>query len=250
MVVACQLSILQGTRALQTACSDRRLSTPNFHPRLTTAAGASYQYPNQRRLAMAINMALKRARKAAHRKQMAAQKRRVELLEASLPARVLRSAEAPIQHCLLTKSLFEDGIGTLILARGSISLHMGSFLLDTFCLGIKDVVFKQMDAEDFETYVDAFDAAAGMTSVDPSYARKLLRELAAWSQTIGFAPHRELAAVERNFRRDRCRCERRGLSLRPEWEALLYSWPSRYRFRQPPADRTAAEIRRRRWLRL
>lgn len=148
---------------------------------------------------MASNMVLKRARKAAHRKQMLAQRRRVELLEAGLPARVLRAAETPIQHCLLTKSLFEDGIGSLILARGAISLHVASFLLDTFCLGIKDVVFKQMNAESFEMCVDAFGAATGMTSVDPSYARKLLRDLAAWSRTIGFAPHRELAAVERIF---------------------------------------------------
>ena len=36
-------------------------------------------------------------------------------------------------------------------------------------------------------------------SVDPSYARKLLRDLAAWSLSIGFAPHRDFAAVERLF---------------------------------------------------
>ena len=45
---------------------------------------------------MATNMALKRARKAQRRKQVVAQKRRAEALEASLPARVLRAAGAPI----------------------------------------------------------------------------------------------------------------------------------------------------------
>src|SRR2546430_2481500 len=30
-------------------------------------------------------------------------------------------------------------------------------------------------------------------------ARKLLRDLAAWSQSIGFAPHRDFAVVERMF---------------------------------------------------
>jgi hypothetical protein len=48
-------------------------------------------------------------------------------------------------------------------------------------------------------YVEAASMAAPMVSVDPSYARKLLRELAAWSQSIGFTPHREFAAVERMF---------------------------------------------------
>jgi hypothetical protein len=150
---------------------------------------------------MATNMALKRARKAQRRKQVVAQKRRTEISEASLPARVLRAAHAPIQHCFLTESVFDIGMGTLILARGATPHHvaLSSFLIDTFCLGIKDVMFESVESEVFEMYINAADAGSPIVSVDPSYARKLLRDLAAWSQSIGFAPHRDFAAVERMF---------------------------------------------------
>jgi hypothetical protein len=150
---------------------------------------------------MATNMALKRARKAQRRKQVVAQKRRAEVLEASLPVRVLRAADAPIQHCFLTESLFEIGMGTLVLARGATPHHIAvsSFLIDVFCLGIKDVMFESFEREDFEMYMEATDAGSPMVSVDPTFARKLLRDLAAWSQSIGFAPHRDFAAVERVF---------------------------------------------------
>ena len=150
---------------------------------------------------MAPNMALKRARKAQRRKQVVAQKRRAEVLEASLPARVLRAANAPIRHCLLTESVFDIGMGTLVLARGATPRHLAvsAFLIDVFCLGIKDVMFESFEREDFEMYMEATDAGSPMVSVDPSYARKLLRDLAAWSQSIGFAPHRDFAAVERVF---------------------------------------------------
>jgi hypothetical protein len=150
---------------------------------------------------MATNMALKRARKAQRRKQVVAQKRRTEVLEASLPARVLRAAHSPIQHCFLTESVFDIGMGTLVLARGATRHHiaLSSFLIDVFCLGIKDVMFESVESEVFEMYMDATDAGSPMVSVDPSYARKLLRDLAAWSQSIGFAPHRDFAAVERLF---------------------------------------------------
>ncbi len=150
---------------------------------------------------MATNMALKRGRKAQRRKQVVAQKRRAEILEASLPARVLRAAHAPIQHCFLTESVFDVGMGTLVLARGATPHHvaLSSFLIDTFCLGIKDVMFESVESEVFEMYMDATDAGSPIVSVDPSYARKLLRDLAAWSQSIGFAPHRDFAAVERMF---------------------------------------------------
>ncbi len=150
---------------------------------------------------MATNIALKRARKAQRRKQVVAQKRRAEALEASLPARVLRAADAPIQHCFLTESVFEIGMGTLVLARGATPHHvtLSSFLIDVFCLGIKDVMFESVESEVFEMYMDATDAMSPVVSVDPGYARKLLRDLAAWSQSIGFAPHRDFAAVERMF---------------------------------------------------
>ena len=150
---------------------------------------------------MATNMALKRARKAQRRKQVVAQKRRAEALEASLPARVLRAAHAPIQHCFLTESVFDVGMGTLVLARGATPHHLAlsSFLIDVFCLGIKDVMFESVEREVFEMYMDATDARSPVVSVDPGYARKLLRDLAAWSQSIGFEPHRDFAAVERMF---------------------------------------------------
>jgi hypothetical protein len=150
---------------------------------------------------MATNMALKRGRKAQRRKQIVAQKRQIETLEASLPARVLRAAQAPIQHCLLTEDLFETGMGTLILARGATPHHLafGSFLLDVFCLGIKDVMFESLESNEFAMYVEATDAGSPLVSITPSDARKLLRGLAVWSQSIGFPPHREFAAVERIF---------------------------------------------------
>jgi hypothetical protein len=147
------------------------------------------------------NMALKRARKAQKRKQVVAQKRRVEALESSLPARVLRVAHAPIQGCFVTEELFEVGIGTLILARGVTRHHvaLSSFLIDVFCLGIKDVMFEAVEGDVFEMYLEATNAGSPLAAVDPAYARKLLRDLAAWSQSIGFAPHSDFAAVEPIF---------------------------------------------------
>jgi hypothetical protein len=107
----------------------------------------------------------------------------------------------PIERKLLTKSVFDIGMGTLVLARGATSHHiaLGSFLIDVFCLGIKDVMFQSLERESFERYLDATDAGSPLVSVDPGYARKLLRDLAAWSQSIGFAPPRDFTAVERMF---------------------------------------------------
>jgi len=60
---------------------------------------------------MATNMALKRARKAQRRKQVVAEKRKLEVFTSSLEGMVRRAAALPIQHCLLTEAIFENGLG-------------------------------------------------------------------------------------------------------------------------------------------
>jgi hypothetical protein len=150
---------------------------------------------------MATNLAQKRARKMQRRKQVLMQKKRAEALETSLRARVLRAAQFPIQDCLLTENVFDIGMGTLILTRGATlnRVTFGAFLIDVFCLGIKDVTFESVEREAFDLYLAATGIASPLIGVDPSYARKLLRDLSAWSQSIGFAPHRDFAAVEPVF---------------------------------------------------
>jgi hypothetical protein len=76
---------------------------------------------------------------------------------------------------------------------------MASFLLDVFCLGIKDVMFRSLEEDELEIYVEVTDSGSPMREVDPAWARKLLGDLAAWSQSIGFPPHADFAAVERIF---------------------------------------------------
>jgi hypothetical protein len=147
---------------------------------------------------MASNLASRRFKKAIRRKAQVAEKRRLEQLEGTLPAQVRRALAAPIRHCLLQDSLFEQGIGTLIVARGVTTdqFALGSFLLDVYCLGIKDAMFRSVGAEELAYYLDTMAAGSPLTPVDPPYARKLLRDLAAWAGAIGFAPHPDFAAVE------------------------------------------------------
>jgi hypothetical protein len=147
---------------------------------------------------MTSNIASRRFKKAVRRKAQVAEKRRLEKVEGTLPAQVRRALAAPIRHCLLQDSLFEEGIGALVVTRGASTnqLELGTFLLDAYCLGIKDVMYRSIEAEEFAYYLDISAAGSPLRPVDPAYARKLLRDLAAWAKTIGFAPHPDFSAVE------------------------------------------------------
>ena len=151
---------------------------------------------------MAPNMAQKRAAKANRRKAVLAERRRAEASESSLAGRVRRAAAGPIRHCLLQQnSMAGVGMATLIITRELApgQLAMTAFLLDTFARGIKDAFLRPVGAQQFNDQRETLEAGGPFTDIEPADARKLLRDLAAWSASLGFAPHRDFAVVERVF---------------------------------------------------
>src|SRR5258707_1258506 len=109
---------------------------------------------------MASALDRRRAAKAARRKAVVAAKRNAAGTSRSLADRVRRASVGPIDCCVLHAALFEQGNGTLILARTAADgdLMMAAFLLDVFCLGVKDVTLQSVDRSTLNFYVKAMDS--------------------------------------------------------------------------------------------
>src|SRR2546421_5736641 len=129
-----------------------------------------------REASMAKNMALKRAAKANRRKMIVAQKRKSETITGALSEQVRRAAGYPVQCCLVTEGLLERGSGVLILARGVTTdqLAVGLFLVDSFCTGIKNVIFSRIGGLEFDAMLHSLEVEVALESVEPSFARKLM----------------------------------------------------------------------------
>jgi hypothetical protein len=145
---------------------------------------------------MAPNIAHRRAAKAARRKKLLASRRAAEPV--SLAERVRRLATGELHCCLMQR---EAGINSVFLARETDTgeIAVAAFLVDAFALGIKDVFFRAMQPSDFEAFLSAALDAAQVAPVEPSYARKLVRDAAAYAGSLGLRPPREFAAIERFF---------------------------------------------------
>jgi hypothetical protein len=150
---------------------------------------------------MATNLAAKRAAKANRRKAIVAQKRTPEGAMGSSSNLLPQAAASPIRHCLLADSLFENGMGTLVLARGGTMgpVSIAAFLLDAYCLGVKDIIHQSVGSYQLPQIIDRLAGSAPLRSVEPAYARKLLHDLVHWAAAFGFHPPREFAAAERLF---------------------------------------------------
>ena len=89
------------------------------------------------------------------------------------------------------------GIGTLVVAR---KLPLGRygvavFLLDLWCIGVKDAFFHVDDSDDFEAMRDQL----GVTSepIEPARARLLLQDAVSFGAANGFPAPIEFADVAR-----------------------------------------------------
>jgi hypothetical protein len=149
-----------------------------------------------------INAQRKHA-KATKRKKILEQRHRLEAKDAGggLARKVRRAAAAPLHACLVQHSVFQSGVGMVFLSRkiGARDVALGGFLVDAYCLGVKDAMFCELDEGEMKQLLDEAGATAPLTPVDPSYARKLLRDAAAYAQSLGLPPHPDHATVELLF---------------------------------------------------
>ena len=92
----------------------------------------------------------------------------------------------------VSANLFELGIGNVVVTRfrGGGEAEIGVFLVDVFCLGVKNAYFTQASQSQYDReLLDRIMPAANRKPIDPPSARKLVEDAVAYAQHLGFAPH-------------------------------------------------------------
>jgi hypothetical protein len=110
------------------------------------------------------------------------------------------AANAPIHECIVPSNLFEAGIGNIIVSRQLPhgQLAVAFFLLDVFCLGVKDAFFQVMSVPEY-THKLQSQAEFGSQQVEPAYARKLVEDAVAYARSIGLSPHADYRSTQQIF---------------------------------------------------
>jgi hypothetical protein len=133
------------------------------------------------------------AKKAAKRKIVQAAKRDSHGGgNAESAAKRLGIMEAfPVYECLVPDGIFEVGIGNVCLTRKlpNGDLAVALFLVDAFCLGVKNALFKIMSQSQYAQALDHLSENESFAPSSPECARKLVESAEAYAADIGFAPH-------------------------------------------------------------
>lgn len=137
----------------------------------------------------------KLARKKAKRKQtLSSPKKKVSFSDRISHTKTLIVAKSsPIQECRIRKDFFSAGIGTAIIARKMSNgyIGLGVYLLDVWCLGVKNAYFTTLSEDDYNDRISEIEANEELENIHPSCLRKLIDECVGYSEKLGFKPHKD-----------------------------------------------------------
>jgi hypothetical protein len=118
---------------------------------------------------------------------------------------VVRSAEA-----YMAKSLFKNGIGHVLMCRfkSDGSVDIGVFLLDVWCLGIKNTIFTSRDARECPSIFERVFPDSDSVQIAPAKAKKLVQDLVAWTQKLGLPQYPDASKAMKVFKKvDSAECQ-------------------------------------------
>ncbi len=136
-------------------------------------------------------------------KQKAKQKekrREIARLNSTNPNIRLQGTEHwPIVACLVPTELWDVGLGSLLIARRAPDgkLVAAAFLVDVFCLGVKNAVWTVGDEMHFRSVRSAIEAHCTLREAAPEMFAKIVYQAADYGQSLGFAPHRDFRFAQR-----------------------------------------------------
>ncbi len=119
------------------------------------------------------------------------------------PTKYITSGRArllPILECWISPNWKEAGFGTVAVARkhSTGNITFGVYLLDTFCLGLKDTyaVFSKPEFEYREIIATMFTQHGGKERIDYVLAHNIIYGAVAYAEDLGFKPEKDWAVSQ------------------------------------------------------
>lgn len=109
----------------------------------------------------------------------------------SLALQVKQALQAPVYECYNIKGMFEGGMGAVILSRqmpnGDVA--MSQFLIDVWCLGVKDAFIRVSSLGEYEKFMERSRGQYELENLHPTCARKIVESAVDYAKKFGFPPH-------------------------------------------------------------
>ncbi len=136
------------------------------------------------------------ARQKAKRKEKARESRRGQAAKSASPWTSLEfelAMRLPIYECLASDDPNSQGMRQVVVSRRTRGgmVAGGVFMIDTFCLGVKNTYAFYQPLETYERMVAQIQENQPLYMVEPAYAKKLIEDAIAYARDLGFEPQED-----------------------------------------------------------
>lgn len=142
---------------------------------------------------MARNHGARQQKKVAKQKAKRSEKRSdlVRRTSNDPTVRLQRAEKWPVVHALVGPDLWKDGIGYLAIARQEAEgrLVFGVYLVDVYCLGVKNAFWKAGTNGDFREMIQNMEQSQVMSPISPACLVKIIKGSVDYAHSFGFRPH-------------------------------------------------------------
>ncbi|MCH8923673.1 MAG: hypothetical protein IIA67_11075 [Planctomycetes bacterium] len=144
----------------------------------------------------------KRQKKLQRRKAKQKAKQKSTALRSSSPLalRLAVAEKAPLLHCCAADCIWEQGIGHVLISRTrGTEVAFGMFLLDMYCLGVKNAFFNVVSRSEYDFRIYETAIRGGHVDLSPECGRNLVEGAVYYARDLGFSPHRDYRQAKRIF---------------------------------------------------
>lgn len=115
------------------------------------------------------------------------------------PKKYIKTAarKLPVYKTYISRDILINGMGHAIVVREKRNGDkvLGGYLLDVWCLGVKNSFCKILDTHDFEDFIQGmFDNPSDpIVEADTDYTLNLVYGALEYAEDLGFAPHKDFS---------------------------------------------------------
>jgi hypothetical protein len=109
-----------------------------------------------------------------------------------------RARNLPIYECLITENWQEAGMANILIARKHTNGHItcGLYLIDIFCLGIKDTFYQfNISESEYDQIKEEFNDRGNAITCDYVLAHNIIYGAVKFANDYGFSPHKDFIKV-------------------------------------------------------
>jgi hypothetical protein len=110
-----------------------------------------------------------------------------------------KSGSLPFHECFINANWKNEGMATVVISKKmpSEKLIVGSYLLDVYCLGLKDTTFKfALDDVDYTEFLTKLNERYSMVKCELNFAHNLIYGAIDYAEECGFTPNKDFRLTE------------------------------------------------------